>query len=265
MFQYKTINKIKLYNLLKYKKDYKFVKNYGLHMFNENRYVDNYDATHLTYIINNQSLNNTKREIQNNFSSIHNKFNTIYKNKFNSNIINSYYENILSIYLLIDYYNKELIYIDNNNMNIIINNSIMKLKLLSLLNIDEILIINNNISSGFYSLNKYIDYIIYESLKNSINALLYKNNPILQLNINEDANNIIINIYDNGIGIKDTNKIYNYTYSTNDKNNLSLSGYGLGLSFSKFFIEFLNGSININSVYNNYTFITIIIPKNITI
>jgi signal transduction histidine kinase len=268
MLSYKTINKIKINNLLKYKKDINFVKNYSLYMFNNNSKIDIYSTKYLINTINTQSLNNTKKEIEIQFKSIHNKFDTIYKDKLNSHIINYYYENILSVYLLIDYYNMELIYIDKNYIILLINNLNEKLKLISLLDIDKILNININIRTGFYSLDKYINYIIFEILKNSINAIEIKKKqseimPLISINISEDSNNIIINIFDNGIGIKDINNIYNYTFSTNNKNNLLLSGYGLGLSFSKFFIEFLNGSINIDSLYNYYTSITIIIPKNI--
>jgi hypothetical protein len=65
----------------------------------------------------------------------------------------------------------ELIYIDKNYIILLINNLNEKLKLISLLDIDKILNININIRTGFYSLDKYINYIIFEILK----YLVYQN------------------------------------------------------------------------------------------
>ena len=263
MYKYKTINNIKINFLSKYKKDFDFVKKYSLHMINNNSDINIYKISYYKKIIDKSSFYDIKQIIQSEFHS--------YNNIFNNNIIsykyvNSYFENILSAYILLDYYDKELIYIDNFNIKYILQDIIHKLKIISQLDIDNIININTNKFVGFYSLDKYINYIIFEMLKNSIKAIkvkLHNDNfkPIIILNISEDENNIIINIFDNGIGIKDIDKILLYTYTTSNKNNIFLSGYGLGLSFSKFFIEFLNGNIHIDSVYNYYTSIKIIIPK----
>jgi signal transduction histidine kinase len=257
MWNYKTINKIKIHNLTKYGKNINFVKKYSLAMFNNNYKIDKYGSNYLIFCMNTLPLYSIKKEIESDFHSIHDKFNTLYD--YDTIIINNYYNNLLSAYLAIDYYHKELLYIDKKCMNIIIYDTIKKLKMITLLDLDKICKININISSGFYSLDKLTNYILYECLKNSIQAITI--NPIININIIEDDKNIIINIMDNGTGIKDINNIYNFMYTTSKQNNLSLSGYGLGLSFSKFFIEFLNGSINIDSVYNKYTLIIIIFPK----
>jgi hypothetical protein len=197
MFYYKTINNIKLHNLTKYSKNIIFVKKYSLAMFNNNYKIDKYGSNYLIFCINNLSLYNTKKEIESDFHSIHDKFNTLYD--YDTIIINNYYNNLLSAYLAIDYYHKELLYVDKKCMNAIIYDTIKKLKIITLLDLDKICKININMSSGFYSLDKLINYILFECLKNSIQAI--KINPIININIIEDDKNIIINIIDNGIGI----------------------------------------------------------------
>jgi len=262
MIYYKTLNKIGISYLLKYPNNINFIKVYALQMLNKNLYLDFYRSKYLIHKIkSNNKLINIKQELDYSFKLMHNK---IKIEKINQLQINQYYINLLSIYLLIDYYNKELIFINKNNINFIINNILIKLNKFNF-NINNIYI-NININNEFCTFKNYIDYIIFELLKNSINAIIIKDKshkflPIIFLNIYQVDNNIIIHIFDNGIGIQDLNKIYDFTYSTNKLDNLQLCGYGLGLSFINFIIEFLGGKISIDSLYGYYTSVKIYLPN----
>ena len=60
-------------------------------------------------------------------------------------------------------------------------------------------------------------YILFEILKNSVEAVRYKSNPSIEVTIKEiDEEWILIKIQDNGSGINenDMDKIWYYSYTT---------------------------------------------------
>ena len=69
-----------------------------------------------------------------------------------------------------------------------------------------------------------------------------------------------IRVIDCGIGIpkSDINNIGNKFFRAT--NSISISGTGIGLYLTKYFIELLNGSFSIKSEQNIGTTVTIIIP-----
>ncbi len=157
---------------------------------------------------------------------------------------------------------------DFNHIELDLNN-IIKIKSMSLIASNEIKVIG---------LSNYLYYIFFELIKNSVDAvnrkykLSLKNyEPLIEIKIIEiDDDNIIIRIYDNGVGIKesDLDKVWFYSYSTNpidpkeiiersDYNNSApLSGYGYGLPISELYLQFFNDNkynIKIESKHNHYT------------
>ena len=128
-------------------------------------------------------------------------------------------------------------------------------------------------------IDHYLYYILFELVKNSIQATIEKkglfNNyvPKIELSVIEiDENWIVIKIEDNGIGIheQNMNKIWYYSFTTSviDSNDIvegtdfnkssPLSGFGYGLPISDIYINFFNSSANnikIDSIYKKGTVI----------
>lgn len=94
-------------------------------------------------------------------------------------------------------------------------------------------------------------------LKNTIEAKK-ENTPLdVKVTINQNKQNVIIKIIDNGIGMdKETlNKVLDVFFTTKP------NGTGIGLAFSKEVIELHKGTINIKSKLNEGTEIKIVLPK----
>ena len=117
------------------------------------------------------------------------------------------------------------------------------------------------------TIDHYMYYILFEILKNSVEAVRHKSNPLINVTIKEiDEDWILIKIQDNGSGIheKDMEKIWYYSYTTHPINSSEiveqtdfsiksqLSGFGYGLPISEIYINFFNSSThNIKIDSNN--------------
>lgn len=93
--------------------------------------------------------------------------------------------------------------------------------------------------------------LIQIALSNIIsNAVKYNNmDGIVEIEVNEDRDNLIIKVCDNGVGIpkEETDKIFNDFYRASNVKQGGVEGSGLGLSVVKQIVERHNGSINIQS------------------
>ena len=109
------------------------------------------------------------------------------------------------------------------------------------------------------TLEHYLYYILFELLKNSIEAVRFKKNPQIIITVeNLDESWIFIKIQDNGHGIEEENleKIWYYSYTTHpmetqdilEQDDFSvkspLSGFGYGLPISDVYMNFLNATAN---------------------
>ena len=148
------------------------------------------------------------------------------------------------------------------------------------LELSDIIKLNFNSQIIIPCIDHYLRYILFELIKNSIEAIKLKSDPRIEITVREiDENWILIKIEDNGIGIKDTDKdkIWYYSFTTSpidsssdiiENNDFSitspLSGFGYGLPISDIYINFFNSSSNnikIDSIYKKGTIIYVYLRK----
>lgn len=82
------------------------------------------------------------------------------------------------------------------------------------------------------------------------NAIKYNNmDGIVEIEVDEDKNNLIIKVCDNGVGIpkEEIDKIFTDFFRGSNIKNTGLEGSGLGLSVVKQIVERHGGSINVQS------------------
>ncbi len=104
----------------------------------------------------------------------------------------------------------------------------------------------------------------------SNNAVKFTNKGRVKISLDyeilsDDMINMRISVSDTGIGIKkvDLEKIFESFSQVDSKRNRNVEGTGLGLAISKRLIELMNGTINVESVYEKGTKFTIRIPQKI--
>lgn len=94
-------------------------------------------------------------------------------------------------------------------------------------------------------------FLIQIALSNIIsNAIKYNNmEGLVEINVEEDDENLIIKVCDNGIGIpkEDLRKIFTDFYRASNTKQFGAEGSGLGLSVVKQIVERHNGKIDIQS------------------
>ena len=159
-----------------------------------------------------------------------------------------------------------------SNIESILHNTIDNIQLICDLNgidlhLNSIITLNIHNKVVIPTIDHYMYYILFEILKNSVEAVRHKSNPLINVTIKEiDEDWILIKIQDNGSGIheKDMDKIWYYSYTTHPINTKEiieqtdfsikspLSGFGYGLPISEIYINFFNSSThNIKIDSNN--------------
>lgn len=103
--------------------------------------------------------------------------------------------------------------------------------------------------------------LISNFVKNAYEAIEEKNinEGIIKINSNITGDNFILEIYDNGVGIKETSldKLFEFGYSTKKENG---SGSGFGLHSCRNIVEKYGGTIKIDTVQGLYTKFIITLP-----
>lgn len=99
--------------------------------------------------------------------------------------------------------------------------------------------------------------VITNLVKNAIQAKSPDRIPNIVVNVKDDAKNVIINVSDNGIGVKEENKLKVFEPKFTTKT----SGMGLGLAMVKNIVETYNGNITFTSQENKGTVFTVTLPK----
>lgn len=122
----------------------------------------------------------------------------------------------------------------------------------------------NNINASFIKTDWEKFKLIFKNLVE--NGLVYNNspNPKITISINEEDNNYLISISDNGIGIENSelDKIFERFYRVDKARTRNLAGTGLGLSIVKESVEKLHGNFSVKSEVGVGTTFILTLPKN---
>ena len=152
-------------------------------------------------------------------------------------------------------------YINKCILKDIVNTAILKNK--SNLILNKINIELENLDLQVYTDSKWCIFILNQIIQNSIK---YKKdgNSILQINAKENKENVVLNIKDNGIGIKqeELEKVFEKGFTGTNGRIDGKKSTGMGLYLCKKLCEKLELSIEIESKKDKYTQVKITFPKN---
>ena len=150
--------------------------------------------------------------------------------------------------------------IKNINLNNVIKNVLARNKKIMIQNNMKVEL--NNVNTNCYTDEKWLEFIINQIIQNAIKYRKEKNANII-ITISENKENVILNIKDNGIGIKtsEIDRIFDKGFTgTNGRNQKKSTGIGLYLC--KRLCQEIGMEIEANSKENEFTEIKIIIPRN---
>lgn len=150
--------------------------------------------------------------------------------------------------------------IKNINLNNVIKNVLARNKKIMIQNNMKVEL--NNVNTNCYTDEKWLEFIINQIIQNAIKYRKEKNANII-ITISENKENVILNIKDNGIGIKtsEIGRIFDKGFTgTNGRNQKKSTGIGLYLC--KRLCQEIGMEIEANSKENEFTEIKIIIPRN---
>ena len=150
--------------------------------------------------------------------------------------------------------------IKNINLNNVIKNVLARNKKIMIQNNMKVEL--NNVNTNCYTDEKWLEFIINQIIQNAIKYRKEKNANII-ITISENKENVILNIKDNGIGIKtsEIDRIFDKGFTgTNGRNQKKSTGIGLYLC--KRLCQEIGMEIEANSKENEFTEIKIIIPIN---
>jgi len=119
--------------------------------------------------------------------------------------------------------------------------------------------IRNEVDFKVHTDAKTIRTILFHLLENAVNFMQLDNiQPFVKLQIKHESNFLIVEIADNGQGIKKElqSEVFNMFYRANERS----TGSGLGLYIVRYAVEKLNGSIQLKSKEMSGTKISIYIP-----
>ena len=119
--------------------------------------------------------------------------------------------------------------------------------------------IKNDVDFNLKSDANSIKTILFHLLENAVNFIQIDNpQPFVRLEIRHESNFLIIEVTDNGQGIKKElqSEVFNMFYRANERS----SGSGLGLYIVRYAVEKLNGSIQLKSKELSGTKISVYIP-----
>lgn len=105
--------------------------------------------------------------------------------------------------------------------------------------------------------------VVYNLTDNAIKYTL--NGGIVEVGVYRDSENLRIEVTDNGVGIseEDSKRIFDRFYRVDKARSRESGGTGLGLSIVKDLVEMHGGTINVESVVNRGTRMTVVIPRKL--
>jgi signal transduction histidine kinase len=124
------------------------------------------------------------------------------------------------------------------------------------------IVFRKNFSHGetIYSVKPMIHSILYNLVSNSIKYRSSDQTPVIEISTQEDKDQFIIVVKDNGLGI-DLNTHKENIFKLYRRFHPHIEGKGLGLYLVKLQCEALGGSIDVESELNKYTKFTLQLPK----
>lgn len=159
---------------------------------------------------------------------------------------------------------------ENANKDYLINKVNLKKSINTILLKNKDYLLENNINLivnktnyEVYTDSKWLEFILNQIINNSIKYKDDKKESYIKIDVRDEQNKIILEIEDNGIGIKesDLSKVFDKTFTgINGRNKTNSTG--MGLFIAKNLCTKLGHSISIDSRYKKYTKVSIIFYKN---
>ncbi|MDD5361068.1 MAG: PAS domain S-box protein [Ignavibacteria bacterium] len=124
--------------------------------------------------------------------------------------------------------------------------------------------VNNNGKEVYSVLDAKMLNVIIDNLVN--NAVIYTDQGGVEVQIDEDIingkKNAVIRVIDTGIGIEEENAVMIFEEFRQVSEGMSriFEGTGLGLSITKKFVELMNGTLSLESVYGSGSIFTVRFP-----
>ncbi len=124
------------------------------------------------------------------------------------------------------------------------------------------IVFRKNFSNGeaIYSVKPMIHSILYNLVSNSIKYRSNDQTPVIEISMEEDQDQFIIVVKDNGLGI-DLRTHRENIFKLYRRFHPHIEGRGLGLYLVKLQCEALGGSIHVESELNKFTKFTLQLPK----
>ena len=111
--------------------------------------------------------------------------------------------------------------------------------------------------------SKWLEFIVNQIVSNSIKYIRNDVEHLIKITTEENNKNVILKIYDNGIGISksDIPKVFDKTFTGSNGRKIETST-GMGLYISKQLCKKLGHKITVDSKENEYTEVSILFNKN---
>ena len=111
--------------------------------------------------------------------------------------------------------------------------------------------------------SKWLEFIVNQIVSNSIKYIKNGVEHLIKITVEENSKNIILKIYDNGIGISksDVPKVFDKTFTGSNGRKIETST-GMGLYIVKQLCNKLGHKITIDSKENEYTEVSILFNKD---
>lgn len=153
-------------------------------------------------------------------------------------------------------------YIRKCNLKDIVNESIKKNK--NVLIQEKITINIHDVDMQVNTDNKWIVFILNQIIQNSVKYRKPNNNSEIEMHAKEGAENVILYIKDNGIGIKkgEITRVFEKGFTGTNGRMQNKKSTGIGLYLCKKLCDKLGIAIELNSVEDEGTEIRLVFPKS---
>jgi two-component system phosphate regulon sensor histidine kinase PhoR len=120
---------------------------------------------------------------------------------------------------------------------------------------------NKSLVETIYADRFHLSNVIKNILDNAIKY--NENNPVINIILENEGNNLKISIHDNGIGIRKTEQklIFEKFFRIKEGDTYDEKGFGIGLSYVKRIIELHKGNITVNSEWKKGSSFSLMLPK----